>query len=87
VGGTGSRKQERKTNGRKHLIVGEVRRGKCGKRDCSRKAARRKPVFMPSCGAKCHTGKVLLCEDLMLERGGQPHSSSYKLVALLRNEV
>ena len=44
-------------------------------------------VFTTSCGAKCHTGKVLLCEDLMLERGGEPHSSSYKLVALLRNEV
>jgi hypothetical protein len=34
---------ERKISGRKPLIVGEVRRGKCGKRDNSRKAARRKP--------------------------------------------
>jgi len=34
-------KQERKINGRKHLIVGEVRGGKCG--NSSRKSARRRP--------------------------------------------
>jgi hypothetical protein len=44
-------------------------------------------AFMPSCDVKCHMSKELLCEDLLLERGGASRSSSYKLVALLRNEV